>query len=109
MSAGDLALIACIPGPGLMLLAAEASQKIKGPGLDLIRRTIASTGLGSAPATTAQSCGAPPPVNNKLCKTAIVTWQGWKAPGPCPAPRRALNGPCTLSPAQISGTAGRKT
>lgn len=27
MSAGDLALIACIPGLGLMLLAAEASQK----------------------------------------------------------------------------------
>lgn len=45
MSAGDLALVACIPGLGLMLLAAEASQKIKGLGLDLIRRTIASMGL----------------------------------------------------------------
>lgn len=45
MSAGNLALIACIPGLGLMLLAAEASRKIKGPGLDLIRRMIASMGL----------------------------------------------------------------
>lgn len=45
MSADDLALIARVPGLGLMLLAAEASRKIKGPGLGLIRRTIASTGL----------------------------------------------------------------
>lgn len=45
MSAGDLALIARIPGLGLMLLAAEASQKIKGPGSDLIRSMIASMGL----------------------------------------------------------------
>lgn len=45
MSAGNLALIACIPGLGLMLLAVEASGKIKGPGLDSIRRMITSMGF----------------------------------------------------------------
>jgi len=45
MSAGNSALIARVPGLGLMLSAAQASRKIKGPGLDLIRRTIASVEL----------------------------------------------------------------
>lgn len=45
MSAGNLALIACVPGLGLMLLAVEASQKkSKGPGSDFIRM-IESMGI----------------------------------------------------------------
>lgn len=101
MSAGNTALIACVPGLGLMLLAVEASKKkkkIKGPGSDFIRmiESMGITRCGSNCDSSELGCSSTskqPPLQHSQHMAGMGNTEA--VPTQCPRRRgRAL---CTLS------------
>lgn len=93
MSAGNLALIACVPGLGLMLLAVEASKKkkSKGPGSDFIRM-IESMGITRSSSNCESSewgCSS----TSKQPTLQHDNHMGWGTPKLCPVSRETWTGP----------------
>lgn len=109
MSAGNLALIACVPGLGLMLLAVEASQKkSKGPGSDFIRM-IESMGITRSSSNCESSEWGCSSTSKQPTLQHDHHTAGMGNTEAVPSVPGDMDRPCAHSPVQLSGTTGHKT